>query len=361
MFTTPSKVLLGTELGDPGNTSGPSQSYYQTFTNGMGQAPVLIDTYIDDGVQPSSWGDSANYAAWGIQNANATYTANMIPVVGIPMAIIGDDADADFKAIAGGSWDAGINNVFQNFVSHGFKTFYIRPGWEMNGDWYPWSVNQSNAADFAAAFRHIADLAHSYSGANIEVTWNPGYVTSSTSYQSIFPGAQYVDSIGIDTYGAASGVPDTAPFDNSTNPNTFTLQDAIALAKSTGKPLSLPETGGGPGDTALPANLASVLADSHVQVAYVNIWDDVSGGMANLHWSDDPAAAAAWKSAFASIAANNGGPSIIEKLPPSPDRTVVMAGSPAAIIDASGNAWTITSGKQIAVNGVIDAVTHHVT
>ncbi|MBN8905966.1 MAG: hypothetical protein J0H99_04925, partial [Rhodospirillales bacterium] len=45
----------------------------------------------------------------------------------------------------------------------------------------------------------------------------------------------------------------------------------------------------------------------------------------------------------------------------SPDNTVVKAGSTTAITDASGNKWTITSGGQVAVNGVVDATTARVT
>jgi hypothetical protein len=39
---------------------------------------------------------------------------------------------------------------------------------------------------------------------------------------------------------------------------------------------------------------------------------------------------------------------------------VILAGSTAALTDASGNAWTITSGGQVAVNGTVDAVTKNV-
>ncbi len=46
---------------------------------------------------------------------------------------------------------------------------------------------------------------------------------------------------------------------------------------------------------------------------------------------------------------------------PSANDTVVLAGSSAAITDASGNAWTITSGGQVAVNGTADATTANVT
>ncbi len=45
----------------------------------------------------------------------------------------------------------------------------------------------------------------------------------------------------------------------------------------------------------------------------------------------------------------------------SPNDTMVLAGSAAAITDAAGNKWTITSAGQVAVNGVADTTTGHVT
>jgi hypothetical protein len=353
-MTTPSaQVLLGTEIGDPPSTNGASN--YASFVAAMGQAPSLVDNYIDASAQPSTWASgSGSYSAWGVENANATYSAHVIPVVGIPMAIAGDNADTDFQAIASGAWDSDLNGVFQDFANDGFSTFYIRPGWEMNGNWEPWSVTPSNAADFVSAFQHIANLAHSFSGANIQVVWNPGYVTSSVSYQSIYPGNQYVDSIGIDTYGAASGVPDTAPFDTSTDPNNFTLNDAIAMAKANGKPLSLPETGAGPGDTAFPANLASVISASGVPVSFVNIWDDSSGGASNLHWSDNAASAAAWTQAFATIAADNSGAATTT--PTTPPPPTAPSSPPTATTDTltlqvSEDAWEGDAQFTVSVNG----------
>ena len=55
------------------------------------------------------------------------------------------------------------------------------------------------------------------------------------------------------------------------------------------------------------------------------------------------------------------GPTTVSNAPPSPNDTVVKAGSTAAITDASGNVWTITGGAQVAVNGVTDALTSNVT
>jgi hypothetical protein len=55
-----------------------------------------------------------------------------------------------------------------------------------------------------------------------------------------------------------------------------------------------------------------------------------------------------------------GGPSPVVTSP-SPDNTVILAGSTASIIDAGGNVWTITSGGQVAVGGVADTTTSGVT
>ncbi len=45
----------------------------------------------------------------------------------------------------------------------------------------------------------------------------------------------------------------------------------------------------------------------------------------------------------------------------SPNDTVVLAGSAAAVVDAHGNRWTITASGQVAVNGVTDQTTRAVT
>jgi hypothetical protein len=45
----------------------------------------------------------------------------------------------------------------------------------------------------------------------------------------------------------------------------------------------------------------------------------------------------------------------------SPDDTTVMAGSTSVLTDAGGNRWSITAGGQVAVNGVADTSTAHVT
>ena len=60
--------------------------------------------------------------------------------------------------------------IISDWVSAGWTTLYLRPGWEMNGNWENWSVTSGNAADFASAFAHIYTLAHNVSGAKVTVS-----------------------------------------------------------------------------------------------------------------------------------------------------------------------------------------------
>jgi predicted esterase len=54
-------------------------------------------------------------------------------------------------------------------------------------------------------------------------------------------------------------------------------------------------------------------------------------------------------------------PTPTPKPTPSANDTTVKAGSTAAITDAAGNTWTITTGAQVAVNGAADTTTARVT
>jgi hypothetical protein len=95
------------------------------------------------------------------------------------------------------------------------------------------------------------------------------------------------------------------------------------------------------------------------EIAYVNstVWQE---NASSLWWS--------WSgTAWAGGAGTSTSP--LPATPPTPPKTpvasandtAVLAGSAAAITDASGNTWTITSGGQVAVNGVADTTTANVT
>ncbi len=299
-------MLLGTYVGianstDP-TTNLTTDQMLASFQNAVGQAPTLKLVYLDQSQPESQW---ASNNAWEVSQwqSDPTFSAGSIPVLGIPMAQAGDTADQDFKTIASGAWDSMFQQVFSAWANAGYKTFYIRPGWEMNGTWQNWSVTSANAQDFIAAFQHIAALAHGFSGANIQVVWNPNQ-GGSLALQDFYPGNASVDVIGLDTYGAPVGQ-DTDPQATSSG-SDVELSSIIAFAKQQGKPFALPETGAGATDTAFPTNLANALTAANEPLAFMNVWDVPEGGSSSLQWSTNSAASAAWSSAIKTIAAIGG-------------------------------------------------------
>ena len=294
-----SHALLGAYVGVPDSNSAAEADVtqqYNSFVSAMGQAPGVMDSYVDTTLPESQWVSDSQWLAdsW---KANS-WSAGLTPIVGLAMASEGEDADQSFKNISSGSEDSVFRGIFQAWANAGYSQFDIRPGYEMNGDWMPWSVTSGNVADFNAAFQHIANLAHSFNGASIQVVWNPNVGSSPVPVSDLYPGDQSVDIVGLDTYGPPVDNGD-APGNTSSDPNMVTLLNSIALANGHGKQFAIPETGGT--DPAFAAAMGNTIAKSGANLAFFNIWDinDQSG---HLSWSDQPDVAAAWKQAFQAIA-----------------------------------------------------------
>ena len=271
---------------------------------GIGQTPTSYNAYLDQTHPISEWPSDAQWIVSSFQSV--PWLTSVTPSLGIPMTEQGDNADTDFQAIASGQWDAALTGAFQAFVSGGYPAFYIRPAWEMNGNWMDWSVTPQNAADFNAAFAHIANLAHNFPGATINVIWNPNggnYAIGGMPFTQYYPGNQYVDTIGIDDYGEPVGL-DTTPSAVAAGPSDVELQNLIPFAQQNGKPLAFPETGGL--DGAFAANLAAVLVPAEQggePIALISIWD-FNGPGGNLIMP--PATLAAWGQALTAIEAAAG-------------------------------------------------------
>jgi hypothetical protein len=295
------RTLLGAYIGVPGDTI--SQSQLSSFISAMGQVPQLLDCYID--YNQVTWDTWANYCQYIVSNAATDpNTAGATLCVGFPMYLpeVHNTPDQAFRDIASGAHDADIIAGFSAFASR-YRSFYIRPGWEMNGDLSSWSVTGSDLGDFIAAFRHIANLAHAFTGATIKVDWSPSADpdnASAVQYQDLYPGDQYVDVICIDQYAGPGFSPDDAAFSST----GFSILTAAQFAVAHNKPLGLDEVGASYNDINFPADIAQAIASvPGVQVDHINIWDDPGGGQDSLYWSDQPATAAAWKQAFDAIAA----------------------------------------------------------
>jgi hypothetical protein len=143
------------------------------------------------------------------------------------------------------------------------NNLFIRFAHEMNGNWYPWRVSDSDVANFKASWIRYYNLVQAnFPGA--QMVWCPNAGTSSTgdngfvaSYgfpDDIYPGDAYVDVVSVDSYNRDPWVNDQTSF-NSKMSSASGMETYRAFAQTHGKPMSIGEwanasvnNGGGGGD-----------------------------------------------------------------------------------------------------------------
>lgn len=104
---------------------------------------------------------------------------------------------ASLASITAGHWDgylrhyAAAMKAFRCLMAFSF-------GHEMNGNWYPWGRPWSSPAEFIAAWRHIHRVFAAEHVRNVIWSWDPDH--GGTPARQWWPGAAYVDWIGVDGY-----------------------------------------------------------------------------------------------------------------------------------------------------------------
>jgi beta-mannanase len=149
----------------------------------------------------------------------------------------------------------------------------------MNGTWYPWggTVNGNTAADYVAAWRHLHDVFREEGAANVTWIWTPNGETipdtAANLPQRYWPGAQYVDWIGIDSYNWGPT--------SSTAWRTFAeMFDAnVAALRTFGKPIMVAETASverGGDKAAWIRTMFESLAGADRNVIVAVVWFDMA-------------------------------------------------------------------------------------
>jgi len=125
-------------------------------------------------------------------------------VIGVPMVALNGSGNPENTLAQGAAGDENANFVAiaKNLVALGFGNAILRPGWEFDGNWYPWTVqSNSDAANFAAYWRNIVTAMRSVPGANFKFLWSPaGFQSLSWNINDAYPGNAYVDSVSLDVY-----------------------------------------------------------------------------------------------------------------------------------------------------------------
>ena len=291
------KMPLGVYVGNPNGNDPAAESAFDNTVNSVssiiGQAPQFIDTFADFS---GSWSNMVASASWNAWSQSRSPTAqNLTPVVGVGLGTKGDNGTGTLQQIAAGAHDDTYRGIAQAYKDAGFKTIDMRIGWEMNGNFMPWSMGNTTDSvnTWKAAFAHVADVVHSVSGIKVNVVWNPNVSNNNQiDVGSSYPGDDKVDIVALDiyskTYKYDSSVSNSQYYNNpsasqyhpdGTDPAQWGLAQTIALASAHGKPVGIGETGVGVGDNTDEGD-----------------WQFTGG--------HDPAAGQAWAAAFASGTSN---------------------------------------------------------
>lgn len=170
-------------------------------------------------------------------------------VYGLPM--IPSDDDGSFATIIAGQHDAVYRTIAQDLRAHGRGRSVVRIGWEANGDWFPWSATAADAAQYRAAFRHIATVLHSVAP-DLIIDFDVGCGTSMKgqhdrldALQLLYPGDDVVDLVGCDTYDWYNTISrDQATWQLTLHPaDSVGIGDVAEFARAHGKGMSVPEWG----------------------------------------------------------------------------------------------------------------------
>lgn len=138
-------------------------------------------------------------------------------------------------------------------------TLYIRFAHEMNGDWYPWAVTADDRDDFITAWKRFRALQQEvFPESQLVFCLTRESVDSGIDWRETFPGAEYVDVLGVDYYNQYPYVDSVAEFDASATETDEWggpkgIQGYQDFAREQGLPLAFPEWGGNATEGDAPA------------------------------------------------------------------------------------------------------------
>ncbi|MDQ0644026.1 glycoside hydrolase family 26 protein [Microbacterium murale] len=239
----------------------PEQRYFGMYT---AQAPFNFATFDEAALQAGSRQSLVGYFGGWDQTfrgdvVTSAWERGLVPMLtweSRPIDAPNDQSELPEYAlprIIEGDFDEYIRQYARDIVATGLP-LAIRLDHEMNGTWYPWSeqrtdgtsLNGNGPGDFVTMWQHVHDIFEAEGAGDLVIwTWAPNIVNNLPSrhqdisyLQSLYPGDEYVDLVGVSGYLRS-------PFKEE---NNFTFDytfDAILeqLRAITDKPLIIAEAG----------------------------------------------------------------------------------------------------------------------
>jgi len=200
-----------------------------------------------------------------------------------------DPTDISLAAIAAGHYDKYLRSYAETVRSFGHPVI-LGFGHEMNGDWYSWGANHAEPSTFIAAWRHIVQVFRSAGASNVTWLWVVSSINlASAPLRQWWPGAGWVDEVGIDGY-----------YYRKSDTFASVFGTTIASVRSfTTVPILISETAVGP--AAGPGKIAGLFAGVRADHLVGLVWFDRAQHDPPLHldWrlENNPAMLSAFRAA----------------------------------------------------------------
>jgi hypothetical protein len=264
-YTTPVAASSPTPAPSTSSPSGPLAAPAASLPAAAAPAPAPAATWLSGASGAGTSDDS--FGTWRGTSEQITGTwsdndANMVQFwpmqSGGALANWTKPVDVAIGAFdSGESWAAGSTGAYDSrwitslkklaSLRAGRGTTYIRFAHEMNGNWYPWSVNTTNYVAFDAAWKRFRALQLTYfPAAKLVFSVNRESVGTGMDWRSFFPGSAYVDVMSVDYYNQYPYAGTVTDWNNSVSAvDAYKAPKGIAqhlaFAKSVGLPLAVSE------------------------------------------------------------------------------------------------------------------------
>ncbi|WP_194235781.1 glycosyl hydrolase [Streptomyces sp. CB01881] len=151
----------------------------------------------------------------------------------------GEQPEYALSAIIDGGFDDYIKAWAEGVKALGYP-IALRFAHEMNGYWYPWAeqANGNKKGQYVQAWRHVHDIFKQAGATRVAWVWSPNVdYENATDLNTLYPGDDYVDWVGLSGYYGTAGVEKYKSFDQIFEPTLKKLRDF------TRKPVVITETG----------------------------------------------------------------------------------------------------------------------
>lgn len=164
------------------------------FSRAVGRDPIILSSYkpwTEPPLQPSE--------------LNTVWEHGAVPMVTWEPWSWEGDQKFPLRAIAAGRYDGYIRRAARVAKAWGHPIL-LRFAHEMNGTWYPWSVDRpgNSPAIYKRVWRHLVRLFRSEGADNVEWVWAVNVDNGSHSFTGDYPGDRWVDWVGLDGFNWAS-------------------------------------------------------------------------------------------------------------------------------------------------------------